>query len=342
MNLLPSPEQEQIVDTLKAFLSEKAPVSRLREHGALGNPDQALWQELGQLGFLGLGLSEEAGGVGLTSADEALVYREFGRHLISVSLFGTTLGAHIAASSGDQGLLDSLLSGTTTVGVGNLFSDGHLHQEGCSGEFHWFEARDAQFVLLLDESGAALIATEDCADRRKVNATDASLALERATLSNAKPTCWIGAEAAQIHTRALLLTAAYATGMAEATRDMAVEYAKDREQFGKPIGSFQAIKHMCADMAIRTEAAQSQTFFASLVFAENRDDLALQVVSSKIVAVDTALKNAAANIQVHGAYGFTAEADAHHYLKRAHVADQLWGDLRTQRIRLLSLSPTAQ
>jgi alkylation response protein AidB-like acyl-CoA dehydrogenase len=122
---------------------------------------------------------------------------------------------------------------------------------------------------------------------------------------------------------------------------MAIDYAKIREQFGKPIGSFQAIKHICADMAIRSEAALCQSSFAALAFDEGGPDGDFHAVASKIVATDTATKNAAANIQVHGAFGFTAESDAHHYLKRSHVADMLWGDLKMQRERLLDLPTPA-
>ena len=342
MDLLPSEDQEQIVDTIQGFLVAEAPVDRLREHGAIGNPDAALWPQLGELGFIGLGLDEDAGGVGLSSAEEALVYREFGRHLLSIGVFGLTLGARVTTAAGNREIADALLTGSTRVGLANTFADTNIGPNGCSGQFHLFEASDAPWILLLDESGAALIAAEDFTNRETVNATDAVLSLERATLDNVKPTCWVDADDDPIHTRGLLLLAAYATGLAEATRDMAVEYAKDRHQFGKPIGSFQAIKHICADMAIRTEAAQSQALFAALVFAEDRPDQVFQVVSSKIVATDTATKNAAANIQVHGAFGFTAEANAHHYLKRSHVADLLWGDLRSQRQRLLNLPPAAE
>ena len=102
MDLLPSPDQEQIVDTSQGFLSAEAPVDRLREHGAIGNPDAALWPQLGKLGFIGLGLDEDAGGVGLSTAEEALVYREFGRHLISIGIFGLTLGARVAAAAGNR------------------------------------------------------------------------------------------------------------------------------------------------------------------------------------------------------------------------------------------------
>jgi alkylation response protein AidB-like acyl-CoA dehydrogenase len=337
MDLLPSSEQEQIVDTIRRFLTAEAPVSRLREHGALGNPDAFLWPQIGDLGFFGLSLDEELAGIGLSSAEEALVYREFGRHLISIGVFGLTLGARIAATVGETELRDRLLSGSNQIGIANTFDGVSIGPDSCNGRVHLFEAKQASYILLLDESGAALIAAEECTNRETVNATDASLTLERATLNDVKPICWVNAGHEPVHTRALLLLAAYATGLAEATRDMAVEYAKDRHQFGKPIGSFQAIKHVCADMAIRTEAAQSLSLFAAMVFAEKRDDQEFQVVSSKIVATDTATKNAAANIQVHGAFGFTAEANAHHYLKRAHVADLLWGDLRAQRQRLLNL-----
>jgi len=342
MDLLPSSEQEQIVDTIRRFLITEAPVSRLREHGALGNPDAFLWPQIGNLGFFGLSLDEELAGIGLSSAEEALVYREFGRHLISVGVFGLTLGARIAAIAGEAELRDRLLSGSNQVGIANTFEDLSIGPDSCNGRVHLFEAKQASYILLLDESGAALIAAEECTNRETVNATDASLTLERATLNNVKPICWVNADHEPVHTRALLLLAAYATGLAEATRDMAVEYAKDRHQFGKPIGSFQAIKHVCADMAIRTEAAQSLSLFAALVFAEKRGDQDFQVVSSKIVATDTATKNAAANIQVHGAFGFTAEANAHHYLKRSHVVDLLWGDLRAQRKRLLNLPYSAE
>jgi alkylation response protein AidB-like acyl-CoA dehydrogenase len=342
MDLLPSSDQEQIVDTIQGFLSAEASVDRLREHGALGNPDASLWPQLGELGFIGLGLDEDAGGVGLSSAEEALVYREFGRHLISIGVFGLTLGARVAAAAGDEELRDQILAGSAPVSIGNAFSDVRIGAAACSGEYHLFEADHAPWILLLDETGAALVGADQCQARTQVNATDAALSLERATLDAARPTCWTGVDQDPVYTRALLLLSAYATGLAAATRDMAVDYAKIGHNFGKHIGSFQAVKPICAAMAIRTEAAHSQMAFASLVFAEQRDDQDFQVVASKIVATDTAIKNAAANIQVHGAFGFTAEADAHHYLKRAHVADQLWGDLRAQRRRLLNLPPAAQ
>ncbi len=167
------------------------------------------------------------------------------------------------------------------------------------------------------------------------------LTLERARLAADKPRLWVARSADNIHSRALMLLGAYAVGLGEGARDMAVDYAKIREQFGKPIGAFQAIKHICADMAMRSEAALCQASFASLVMADGLPDTDFHAVASKIVATEVAMKNAAANIQVHGAFGFTSEANAHHYLKRAHVADLLWGSLREQRERILTFPTPA-
>jgi alkylation response protein AidB-like acyl-CoA dehydrogenase len=336
MDLLPSTDQEQILDTIRSFLSAEAPVDRLRQYGAIGNPDARLWPGLAELGLLGLTLDESAGGIGLGGAEEMLLYRELGRHLVSPAIFGLTLGARIAARAGDATLRDALLGGEIAVGIANPREPVSAGRT-VTGAFHLFECSAAPWVLLIDPSGAGLIAREDFTGIRHVDATDAALEIERAELDDRRPYLWVDTAEDPIHRRALLLLSAYAVGIGEGARDMAVEYAKIREQFGKPIGSFQAIKHICAEMAVRSEAALCQASFAALVFDQDREDSDFHVVASKIVATEAALKNAAENIQVHGAFGFTAEANAHHYLKRSHVADLLWGNLKTQRTRLLDL-----
>jgi alkylation response protein AidB-like acyl-CoA dehydrogenase len=342
MNLLPDSQQQQIVDTLTDLLGREAPVDRFREHGEIGNTDHRMWPILGDLGFLGLGVAEDAGGVGLTAAEEALVFKEFGSHLLSVGVFGLTLGARVAALGGNEELCKKILSGSAKIGVANKFDDTvQLHGSSCTGSFHLFEADESDFILLLNEQGAALVSSGHFVDRTPVKPMDAILSLTRGKLPETPPDYWIDANEDPLHTRALLLAAAYATGIAVTTQKMAVEYAKIREQFGKPIGSFQAVKHLCAEMAIRSEAAQSQCLLSALVFSENREDQIFQALSSKITGIDAALQNAASNIQIHGAFGFTSEANAHHFLKRAHVLDQLWGDLRHQRARLLSLPTPA-
>lgn len=340
MDLLPSDDQTQIVDTIKSFLAGEAPVDRLREHGAIGNPDAALWPKLGELGFLGLGLAEELGGIGLSASEEMLVFREFGYNLVSIGIFGIVLGARVAAIAGDDALRDELLSGGKRVGIANARGLAAGKRPNAQ-DYHLFEAVEADLILLVREDGAGLFARADFADIQAVDSTDSVLTLERARLAADPSRLWVPTTTDNIHSRALMLLGAYAVGLGEGARDMAVEYAKVREQFGKPIGSFQAIKHICADMAMRSEAALCQASFASLVLAGGLPDTDFHAVASKIVATDVAVKNAAANIQVHGAFGFTSEANAHHYLKRSHVADLLWGSLREQRERILTFPTPA-
>jgi alkylation response protein AidB-like acyl-CoA dehydrogenase len=336
MDLLPSPEQTQVLDAICGFLAAEAPVERLRKHGATGNPDARLWRALGDLGYVGIALDERDGGIGLGSAEEMLAFREYGRNLVSPGILALTLAARIAARTDETSLRDQFLAGDVPVGLANGRADVEIGRT-VSGDFHLFEATAAPWILFVSDVGAGLFAREQFADIQTVAGTDAVLTLERARLNQTRPRLWLDSGSEPIEQRAVLLIAAYAVGLGEATRDMAVSYAKIREQFGKPIGSFQAIKHICASMAVRSEAALCQTSFASLAFQQDHADKEFHVVSSKIVAVDAALRNAADNIQVHGAFGFTVEADAHHYLKRSHVVDLLWGDLKAQRERLLAL-----
>ena len=343
MNLLLSEEQNQIVDTLRHFLAEQASVARFRPPAPqLGNRDLDLLPALAEFGVLGIALPEDAGGTGLGDAEEAIVFREFGRHLLSPALFGHILAAHVAHACGEQEILASLLAGTARVGLmtprdplGDPRSAGT--GEAVGGACHLIEGRDADWIFSCDEHGAALFARNDFADVEPVDAMDHALTLDRARRLDVRPAAALSAADASIHARALVLAAAYGAGIAEATLQMAVDYAKVREQFGKPIGSFQAVKHICADMAMRAEAANSQVAFASLSLAA-RDAANFHSTASKLVATDAALRNAQQNIQVHGAIGFTAEADAHVFLKRAHVVEQLWGDTRTLRRRMLEAS----
>ncbi len=263
-----------------------------------------------------------------------LAYREFGRHLLSPGVLGMTLGARLAAGAGKD-FLDGILQGRVRVTLANPRGPVKLGAE-CSGEFHLFDAKDAAWVLACDETGSALLRRRDFSAVSPVLGTDHVLGLERALLAGVRPALWIERESQAIYPRAQLLLAAYAVGIAEATRDMAVEYAKNRRQFGKPIGSFQAVKHLCADMAIRAEAALCQVIFAAVVQSEQRAGQEFHSIAAKLVSVDAALKNAAQNIQVHGAIGFTAEADAHLFLKRSHVIEQFWGDTRQQRRQMLA------
>ena len=125
------------------------------------------------------------------------------------------------------------------------------------------------------------------------------------------------------------------SGIAEATRDLSVTYLNEREQFGRPIGSFQALKHQAADMAVQAEAAHSITTYAALALAEGHDNARLYCLSARIVTHRAALANARATIQHHGAIGVTFEHTAHFFLKRTHVLGHVLGGVRTPLTALI-------
>ena len=335
MHLLPTDEQIQIVDTITSFLSDMAPVERLRpdKHGQIGSPDAGLWPQLGELGFLGLGLSEDDGGIGLGAVEEALVFRQYGRNLVSPEIFGITLGAHLAADT-NLNTASDIVTGSVRVGLAN--PRGAISADnGLSGSFHLMEANEADLIVVLSPDGPYLLAASAFEAIEDCPSMDSHILLRRARLQNAHPMSSPAASNAH-KPRLLLLSAAYASGLSKAALDMAVDYAKIREQFGKPIGSFQAVKHKCADMAIAAEVASCQVDFASVVVGENGPGALYHTTAAKLVAVDAALKNGATNIQVHGAIGFTAETDAHVYLKRAHTIDVLGGDVRATRAAMIN------
>jgi alkylation response protein AidB-like acyl-CoA dehydrogenase len=151
-------------------------------------------------------------------------------------------------------------------------------------------------------------------------------AIERAAASNIEAVVDLG----------LVLLAALCTGIAEASRDTTVAYLKVREQFGRPIGSFQALKHRAADMAVEAEAALSLTTYAALALAEGDPHARLYCLSARSVAHRAALANARATIQLHGAIGTTFDHDAHFSVKRVHVLSEMIEPVKTTLRRLVS------
>ena len=329
INLVPTDEQRQLAASVAEFLSQELPLSRFYPvPDARPNEDGAQWAQMAGLGFFGIGVAEEAGGVGYGLLEEMLIFREFGRFAVTTNVLATVLGAHLAAQAGRTDLVESFLSGAERVSLA-IPMDHHLPAPPLDAEHHLIDGADAAWVLVWNEGGVGLIAKADVAQIKPVEALDWTLPLARARFAADRPPLWV--EDGAIARRANVLISAYLVGMAEAARDDSVAYAKVREQFGQPIGSFQAVKHRCADMAARTEAAWCLVLLAGLSDHYGQADALFQISSAKLIAGDAALKNASANIQNHGASGFTAELEAHILLKRAHTMMQIGGDPQTQQ-----------
>jgi alkylation response protein AidB-like acyl-CoA dehydrogenase len=325
LNLLPGEEQLEIVAAASEFLAERLPVEGIRtSRDAELTVSEDLWRECAEMGLLTLGLDEESGGSGRPFDDEVLLFVELGRRLAPGPFLAGTLAARVAARCGDVELADRIGAGDARVALAVLRGDGDTRP--IKGTFDLFDATGASHALVVSRGGAALVDLDSFGPLSPVQAADPGVRMATATVESAEPLHWLPADDEWIWGRATVLTAAYLTGLAAASAALATEHAKTREQFGKPIGVHQAIKHVCVDMEIAAEAAQAQTFFAAITLADGRADALLQVLSAVTVAGAAAVDNPAAGIQVFGGMGYTFENDMHLYLKRAHVFRHLFGE----------------
>ncbi len=326
-----SSDQNQIVASLGKALSEQFPVSRLRGRHA-ASPDRAHLPALAELGVFGLGTSDEAGGAGFDITEEMLLFTELGRYLVTPNALAATLAARLAIALGMAELARAFVSGHTTVCIANALSPFGF-DDVAGVQLHLMDAQGASFALLWSDTGIVLLRLEGLA-ATPVASTDRSVSIHRCTLSESAVLGRLAAGQTSLVREAHLLVCAMLLGMAEATRDMAVDYAKVRMQFGRPIGAFQAVKHRCANMAISAETLKAQLVFAALAERDAWPDATFQNDACRLLAARCALSNAAANIQVHGGMGFTAECDAHLYLLRAHLYEHIGGSKTAARQRL--------
>jgi alkylation response protein AidB-like acyl-CoA dehydrogenase len=333
IDLIPNDEQQAVVDAAAAFLAREAPRPRLRALAAAGDTfDRALLEHCGKLGWFGLGLGADAGGAGLTLVEETLLFRELGCHLAPGPFLATVLAAKVAHAAGDASLLERLVAGTAIAGLAEIATGDDILTVWDSGPV------DVVLVAVAEGRRLRLHDAADLPVGDSVASIDPLYRIGRCAV----PTTVLadaGPASGRLVLEALVLAAAQLVGLAEQTRDDAADYAKTRVQFGKPIGAFQAVKHRCADMAVRAEAAWAQTAIAALRVVQAGEAAEFDAVAAKAVAGDAAIRNARDNIQNHGGIGYTAEHDAHLFLKRAHVVDQQLGSLRHHAATLLDVEP---
>lgn len=310
MNLEPSEAQSSIAASAADFLARELPITRVRELAedpAADAIDEKTWRRCADLGWLALGLPEDDGGIGLGLPEETLLLRELGRHLAPGPFRSTILGGHVAALAGDRGLVRTIAAGGCRVGL----SLGAVA----------IDARPGDLVLVLGTGDADL---REIGEVRPVPGVDpgtrfATITADRSVASVRSPA---------LMSRARVLAAAEQLGIIEAVRDMSAAYARTRVQFGKPIGSFQAVKHRCADMAIAAYSIIGEVFQAALLVEAGTPDAAFHAATAYVLATRGAKASTADNIQNHGGIGFTWEQDSHLFLKRALLLEHLLGSQR--------------
>jgi alkylation response protein AidB-like acyl-CoA dehydrogenase len=327
-----SDEQAMIAESVRGYLARELPIERLRPKAP--PRDLALVRTgMAELGCFGLGLPEAVAGTGLGLAEELLVQRECGRCCASPSVLATVLAAHVALRAGDAALARALVTGKSAAALAIVAGAG---PDGDRSPVYAFDWNADDPLLVWNDAGMGLYAAETFTQAQPEECLDESLTMHGGVLALTRPRHWVGAAQAPLALRAQVLLAAQLTGLADQACELTVAYSKTREQFGKPIGSFQAVKHRCADMALRAQLGWYQTAFACLKLQAAAPDSALQVAAAQLTAAHAAHENGRAAIQLHGAIGFQSECDAHWCMKRAHLYTQAGGGMQTQARRVIA------
>lgn len=331
-DLLLSDDEAMIAGSVRDFLEAELPLARLRPDAKLLDAG-AVWRGMAGLGWLGVALPEQAGGSGLGIVEEALIQRECGRYLVSPGVLATMLAGHVALHAGDAGLAAAFAAGDAAAA---LIIDAAPAVMDRERDVLAIDRKPDAWLLYWNDDGMGLFEPSCLREATEGDPFDDSVTVQSGKLILDSATFWVAAEREPLPLRADVLLAAALVGLASHACDLAVDYAGLREQFGKPIGSFQAVKHRCADMAVRQRLAWYQTCLAALKLQAGADDAQLQVASAKVLAAEAAHENGRAAIQIHGGIGFQAECDVHWFVKRAVLYDQAGGAMARQCERIIA------
>ncbi len=355
-------EQGQLRAAVRKFCAENFDEQSVRTLMESDPPfDPKVWTRLGaELGVLGLSVPEADGGVGGTLVDQAVAVEELGASLACGPLFGTVylaIPALVAASANEarDGLLADLVEGSRTAAFAVPDTAGSLGEVAVTVEGDALTgtvervidagAADVLLVAANSPDGVALYAVDASASgvaRSPLATLDLTRPQATVELSGAPGLLVAGAgEADRVIEHALqvgsALLAVEQVGAGQHLLDLTVEYAKTRLQFGRPIGSFQAIKHKLADLLVDLEHARSTSYHAVWALTDGSDDPALAVSIAQATASAALARIAADTVQVHGGIGFTWEHQAHLYFKRATTDAALLGSAEEHRSRVAEL-----
>jgi acyl-CoA dehydrogenase len=357
-------DQEELRRTVRRFCETHSPEPEVRRVAeTVDGYDPAVWRLWAdQLGIPALGVPEQYGGAGFGPVELGVVFEEAGRALLCLPFLAGAMATQALLGAADadacERYLPDVAAGETIATLGFLEPGGSFDPDGLtasaqagpdgwlvSGVKDWVvdgQTADLILVAARTPAGLSLFAVEGSAGglrRDAVPSVDTTRRVARLTFTRS-PATLIGTDGAagpavaRTLDLAAVLLAAEQVGVAQRALDMAVEYAKTRVQFGRAIGSFQAIKHKLATVLLEVEAARSAAWYAMLAADQGTEDLATVASIARTVSSEAAVLAASENIQVHGGIGMTWEHPAQLYFKRATVSRQLLGDTHHHLQRL--------
>ncbi len=341
-----SEDQLALRDGARELLDGLAPTTRVRTVvDAGGGIDDGLWKAMVEQGWTAVEVPEDRGGLGLGAVEVAVLLEEVGRHVAPAPFLSTLLAAGALARAGHADWADRLAAGEaigcvawSRPGRGGVRAAGDS-LTGRSDPVPFAPSADVAVVAAESDDGPALFAVE-LGERRPRREPAMDMTRELGWLQfDDTPAERVGGadDVDAVLDRGAAFTSVEMLGGASRAMDMAVEYAKDRVQFGRPIGSFQAVKHRCADMLVDVEGMRSTAYWAAWCIGAQQDDVSVAASTAKIWCADASKRVMASSLQVHGGIGFTWEHDLHLFLKRAQLDQVSFGDAGFHRQRLADL-----
>ena len=350
-----SESQQILKDTARKFFAGESPIATVRKAIETETAfDATLWTKLAEQGFTGIITPEEYGGMGLGNVELALLMEEAGYALLpgpffsTVALAGNVIDA-CASPEQKKEYLGRIADGRARATVALVEAAGSWDTEGLKLSFAGnklngtklfvTDAAVADFIVVIGGDGIFVVdAKAPGVHVEPMKGMDLARKIYSVDFSNT-PAERLGnagglSRALDVATTALC---AEMTGGMQRVLELAVGYAKTRKQFGKPIGIFQAVQHLCADMYLETESSRSAVYYAAWALEENMPDAMAAVSVAKMYASDASRSVGNRGIQVHGGMGFTWENDIHLYYRRAKASETMLGDATFHRERIARL-----
>ncbi|MEA2495634.1 MAG: hypothetical protein QOJ29_3545 [Thermoleophilaceae bacterium] len=327
MNFDFTDDQRAIKETARDLLAKRFKLEKLRELAESKEYADDAWKEVTELGWPGIFIAEEHGGQDLGFIELVILLEELGYVLAPLPFLSNTAAGLILQDAGATDRLAGVASGDSRGTVG-VVKDGRANLVP--------DADEADFIILLDGTEATLVERADA----QVEAIDAIDPTRRYATVTANGGESLG-DVSRGRDLVALAVAAELVGISQRVLEMAVEYAKDRKQFDRPIGAYQAVSHACAEMLKQVEGARSLVYYAGWAADSAPDEFSLAASMAKAYASDAGWNVSASALQVHGGIGFTWEHDLHWFLKRAKTDGVLYGSARDHRERVAELAGLA-
>jgi alkylation response protein AidB-like acyl-CoA dehydrogenase len=340
-----SEDQQALQGAARALLDDRSDHDHVRAHMASEGPyDRDLWRSMADQGWLGVTVAEDRGGLGAGWVEAAVLLEEVGRHTAPVPFLPSLVALDVLAASdrSPEGWVESLSQGERIGCVGWSRDPSALEATpsgdrwSLTGRLGPVEGASVADVAVVVASGRVFaVDLEEAGRPAREPAMDVTRALSWLSFADT-PAVHLGDGdlAGALLDRGALGASAEMLGGAGRVLELAVQYAKDRIQFDQPIGSFQAIKHRCADMVVDVEGIRSSTWYAAWALSAGQDDASIAASTAKVWASDAAKRVMASGLQVHGGIGFTWEHDLHLYMKRSQFDRVSFGDASFHRQRL--------